>query len=319
MLKQCQSPNITQYYGSQARILVAITTTRHRALRAAKCRGCSLLTVPHCIPAMWVRQDEVAVLPVPYGAAFPRAARSCTPLPAPPFLQAVPGTSQLMIVMELMAASAADLVSRFALPWQTCWAFVGSIRQRFAPSPSLAVHASVLTSQPFLAYVRRGFPRVSAPALQVSEETGGEPLPESCIAYVMRQVRRRRSAMRRSASSSAPPLPVVCFSLSTLKCATSTREVTSWAGAASAGLPARRTSHPSRRQGRQHPPGRGRRGQGVRFWRQRAAQVRSGGLTGSSQARRACSGASTGPARHRCPLGSQPAAAARWASSGAHS
>lgn len=61
MLKQCQSPNITQYYGSQA----------------------------------------------------------------------VPGTSQLMIVMELMAASAADLVS---------------------------------------------------------EETGGEPLPEPCIAYVMRQV-----------------------------------------------------------------------------------------------------------------------------------
>jgi serine/threonine-protein kinase 24/25/MST4 len=43
----------------------------------------------------------------------------------------VPGTSQLMIVMELMSASAADLVS---------------------------------------------------------EETGGEPLPEPCIAYVLRRV-----------------------------------------------------------------------------------------------------------------------------------
>ncbi len=37
-----------------------------------------------------------------------------------PSLQAVPGTSQLMIVMELMAASAADLVSQGLHTWHIC-------------------------------------------------------------------------------------------------------------------------------------------------------------------------------------------------------
>lgn len=133
----------------------------------------------------------------------------------------VPGTSQLMIVMELLAASAADLVSQVSCCTtssfdhqrhsQRCvlWAaetygppsFVASGRRAsragevvhitpvvlptFCPSRPLATlpkQASLLSH----CFRTSRVPRTAA--LQVSEDTGGEPLPEACIAYVMRQV-----------------------------------------------------------------------------------------------------------------------------------
>lgn len=108
MLKQCQSPNITQYFGSQA--------------------GCCCAGI--CQPSMvgWAGKAAHSLSRGgPAGllvgtllcAAFKAAGLPSTHVaPARLLLQAVPGTSQLMIVMELMAASAADLVSSGLRDWR---------------------------------------------------------------------------------------------------------------------------------------------------------------------------------------------------------
>jgi serine/threonine-protein kinase 24/25/MST4 len=95
----------------------------------------------------------------------------------------VPGTSQLMIVMELMSASAADLVRppAAAAPWgrQAAGSCEHAARPCSVAPPLTAPHLLRPLAPP---------PPPPPPSRQVSEETGGEPLPEPCIAYVLRRV-----------------------------------------------------------------------------------------------------------------------------------
>lgn len=135
----------------------------------------------------------------------------------------VPGTSQLMIVMELMAASAGDVVgaachlcASAALRARRCgvevmgslcgecggsrciWGACGvSVPQLSTCSccccgwlPRLGARLRATCCCPPAAELQ---PCCTNPAafpqtLQVGEDTGGEPLPEPCIAYVLRQV-----------------------------------------------------------------------------------------------------------------------------------
>ena len=88
--------------------------------------------------------------------------------------------SRLLIAMELMAASAGDLVRCTAVLRVVC----------------RAVTAPLLVRSKCKCLLTASHLPARLPAAQVSEETGGEPLPEPCIAYVLRQVSGRRGTRR---------------------------------------------------------------------------------------------------------------------------